>query len=85
MAGGALPRLRSQLKSAPPAPWGLVVRDAGSDRDRADIDVTVIDQPAFFASVVVTAAGKGGGHAAIEAPNGRPLSPRAPGDIAAPL
>jgi hypothetical protein len=39
--------------------WGGVgVADAF--RDRADVNVAVIDQPAFLASVVVAAAGEGG-------------------------
>jgi hypothetical protein len=58
-------RLRSRIESAAPAPWGMVVRDTGSSRDRADMDVAVIDQPAFFAAVVVAAAGKGG-HAPLK-------------------
>ena len=32
----------------------------GSHRDGADMDVAEIDQPAFFASLVVAAAGEGG-------------------------
>lgn len=59
-AGRALTRLRSRIKSAAPAPWGLVVRDAGSDREGADIDVAEIDQPAFITSVLIAAAGEDG-------------------------
>jgi len=59
-AGRVLARLRSRIEGAPPAPWGLVVRDARSHRDGADMDVAEIDQPAFFTSVVVAAAGEGG-------------------------
>jgi hypothetical protein len=59
-------RLRTRIEAAPLAPPVPVVRDAGSDRRHADMDVAAIDQPAFFASVVVAAAGKFG-HAAIEA------------------
>ena len=36
------------------------MRDAGSDRDGADLDIAELDQPAFFASIVVAAAGKDG-------------------------
>jgi hypothetical protein len=61
-----------------------VARDAGSDRDRADMDVAVMNQPALFASVVVAAA-REGGHECIEASNGRPLIGRAPGEMVAPL
>jgi hypothetical protein len=59
-AGQELARVRSRIEAAVPAPRVLVVRDAGSDRDGADMDVAVIDQPALFASVVVAAAGEGG-------------------------
>ena len=68
--GRVLARFRSRIEAAAPAPWGLVVRDAGPDGDGADMNVAEIDQPAFFASVVVAAAGEFG-HAAIEARAGR--------------
>jgi hypothetical protein len=51
-------RLRSRIEAAAPAPRRLVMRYTGSNRDRADLDVAVIDKPAFFASVVVAAAGE---------------------------
>ena len=70
-AGRVLARFRSRIEAAAPAPWSLVVRDAGPDGDEADAHVAVIDQPAFFASVVVSAASEGG-HAAIEARASRP-------------
>lgn len=38
---------------------------AGALRDRADVHVAVVDQPTFFASVVVAAAGEDG-HAPLK-------------------
>jgi hypothetical protein len=36
------------------------VRDAGAERERADVHVAVVDVPAFLAGVMVAAAGEGG-------------------------
>jgi hypothetical protein len=70
----ALARLRSRIETAAPAPWCLIVRDAGSNRDRADVHIAAIDQPAFFASVVVAAAGEDG-HGEMIPPIGPEVKP----------
>jgi hypothetical protein len=61
--GGAalmLARIRARIEAAAPFPLRAVVRVAGALGDRAGVDVAVIDQPAFLASVMVAAAGQGG-------------------------
>ena len=50
---------------------GLVCNDTGSNCDRADVHVAVVDVPAFIAGVVRSAAGKGG-----HAPMIPPIEPR---------
>jgi hypothetical protein len=47
----------ARVEATNPAPRILMVRSAGADRDRADVDVTVIDVPAIFA-FGIAAAGK---------------------------
>jgi hypothetical protein len=42
-------------------------RNAGAERDRSDVDVAVVDVPAFFAGIRGSAAGEGG-HASIVPP-----------------
>ena len=69
-AGRALARVRSRIEAAAPAPTRLIMRDAGADRNRADLHVSVIDVPAFLASIFRSAAGKGG-----HAPMIPPISP----------
>ncbi len=52
------PRVAARIKTAIPAPGIFARWHAGSDRDRADAHVTVIDVPAFVGSIERAAAGE---------------------------
>jgi hypothetical protein len=60
-------RVRPRIEAAPPLPLLGVGRIADALGDRTGVDVAVIDQPAFLASVVVAAAGEVG-HATMIPP-----------------
>jgi hypothetical protein len=57
--------MRAGIEAARPSPRIFIMRNAGSDRDRADLLVAVIDVPAFLAGVGRSAAGEGG-HAPLK-------------------
>ena len=59
-------RPASWIETADPAPRILIVWNAGSDRDRANAYIAVIDVPAFLSAFVVAAAGEDG-HGTIKA------------------
>src|SRR3981081_415160 len=56
--------MTARIETTRPAPWIFVMRNAGSERDRADVHVAIVDVPAFFAGVSQSAAGAGA-HAAM--------------------
>ena len=51
--------MRARIEAAIPAPRILVVRDAGADSNRPDLDVTIIDVPASLGGVDRAAASEG--------------------------
>jgi transposase len=55
----AVAGLTARVETANPSPRILVLRNAGADGDRADMDVSVIDVPAVLAFGIAT-AGEGG-------------------------
>jgi hypothetical protein len=55
------------------------MRDAGSDRDGADLHVSVIDVPAFLAGISGAAAGEGGHSSVLRRNIGRRLAFQNPG------
>ena len=57
---GAFAGLAARIEAASPAPRIFIVPDAGAVRDRADMDVAVIDVPAVLAFGI--AAASEGGH-----------------------
>jgi hypothetical protein len=67
-----LPDLGSRVEAEDPAPLINIDRSAGAERDRADMDIAVVDVPAFLAGVSRSATGELG-HAALK----RGLSGRA--------
>jgi len=60
-----LARLRYRIETAMPLPRILIMRVAGTDRDRAGVHIPVIDVPAFLGGVSRSAAGELG-HAALK-------------------
>jgi hypothetical protein len=71
--GGAIPmltRAHAGIKPPPPFPLIDVDRAPGAERDSADVEVVVLDEPAIGA-LKVAATGKGG-----HGPSKRGLAPR---------
>src|ERR1700736_6068246 len=60
-----LARLTAGIETARPSPWVFVMRNAGADRDRADVDIAIVDMPAFLAGIRRSAAGERG-HAPLK-------------------
>jgi hypothetical protein len=58
--------MRTWIEAAVPLPRILVIRTAAADRDRAGVDIAVVDVPAFLAGISRSAAGQCG-HGPIEA------------------
>jgi hypothetical protein len=59
--GGAvllLARVRSRIETASPLPRIFIMGIAGADRDRAGVDIAVIDVPAFLGGVSRSATGE---------------------------
>jgi hypothetical protein len=54
----------ARIEAAAPLPRVLIMRVAGADRDRADVQVTVVDVPAFV-DFRIAAAGESG-HALLK-------------------
>src|SRR5713226_6892841 len=69
-----LARLRSRIETATPLPRILIMGIAGADRDRAGVDIAVVDVPAFLAGFGRSAAGEGG-HTPIIPPIGPRVKP----------
>jgi hypothetical protein len=59
-AAGAFTRTRARIETAAPFPRLGIVRIAGTLGDRADMHVTIVDQPVFLAMNWRLAAGEGG-------------------------
>jgi hypothetical protein len=53
-------RMRARIEATAPLPLIGVVWIAGADRDRAGVDIAVIDVPAFLADFRISAAGEFG-------------------------
>jgi hypothetical protein len=53
-------RARARIEAAAPLPLISAERIARSNRDRADVDVAIIDKPVFLAGFDIAAAGEGG-------------------------
>jgi hypothetical protein len=53
-------RIAARIEAAAPFPRLSVVRVARALRDRADVHIAIIDEPAFLADVRIEAAGEGG-------------------------
>jgi hypothetical protein len=65
---GAMPivaRIAARIEAAAPFPRLSVVRVARALRDRANVHIAIIDEPAFLADVRIEAAGEGG-HAPLK-------------------
>jgi hypothetical protein len=60
-----LARVGAGIEAASPAPWIFVEGNAGTDLDRAGVDIATINVPAFLRRIGTTAAGEGG-HAALK-------------------
>jgi hypothetical protein len=65
-ATGAFAWAAARIEAAAPFPRRRVPWIAGAHLDRADLNVAVIDQPAFLLGFVIAAAGEGG-HGSIKA------------------
>src|SRR5580700_1360937 len=70
----AVPRMfatvRDWIKAAAPAPPILVMGNARADRDRADVHVARVDQPAFSLVVVLSAKRCSSVHFVTQQPKG---------------
>jgi hypothetical protein len=56
--------MRARIKAAGPAPRIFVMWNPGSERNRADVNIAVIDVPAVVAFGIATAGE--GGHALLK-------------------
>lgn len=56
----AFPRTRARIEAAAPFPLLGIVRVADALNDRADVDIAIVDVPAFLAGIGRSAAGEFG-------------------------